>query len=234
MIAKRRKWLRALPILPLLVACGATQSVDPPRSAASGAAPTPTPQQAGLYGAEEALRDALSGPLVHVGTGPWPGNSRMHACAFRNERVLVVNVYCGIRDTEAFRLDVYSPARGHVRIYAESNGPISGHVRNQYFTFTAASEPPPGPETHVPALDLHMSFGEIDAYEQARYAAYLPACYGGIERNEQRNGCLGPLASEIAAWGQQNGAFLERASDDWYRIVRELRALATQYGRDPK
>jgi len=219
-------------LLSLLVACGTADSARPARSAPTQVAPPR--EQTELYGIEEALRDALSGPWVHVGTGPWPGNARMQACAFRNERVIVVNAYCGVQDTEAVRLDVYSPSRGHVRIYAESKAPISVHVRRDYFTFTAESEPPPGRETEVAPLDLSMSFSQLYAYEQERYEAYLPACYGGVERQKERSGCLGPLASKAAAWGQQNGAFLERASDDWYRIVRELRLLAVRYGKDPK
>ena len=50
------------------------------------------PEPTGIYGLNEALRDALSGPLVHVGTGPWTGNARVKACAYHNDRVLVVNI----------------------------------------------------------------------------------------------------------------------------------------------
>ena len=34
-------------------------------------------------------------------------------------------------------------------------------------------------------------------------------------------------------WAARNHAFLEHASDGWYRLVRTMRALATRYGRDP-
>ena len=47
-----------------------------------------------LYLLDEALQDALSGPWEYLGTGPWHGNARAPACAYRNARVLVVNVYC--------------------------------------------------------------------------------------------------------------------------------------------
>lgn len=231
MNAKKRPWLRALGILVLLVAACRTERTVERTSAPSRGLPSPT-APAGIYGPEEALRDALSGPWVHLGTGTWPGNGRMHACAFRNDRVLVVNVYCGVRDTPAMRLEVYSPQRGRVRIYAESKAPVSAHMRQDYFTFTAESEPPPGPR--LPVLDLRMSFEQLRAYDQARQAAYLPACYGGLERSEMRHGCLGALAPQATAWGRQNAAFLERANQDWYRTVSELRALAARYGRDPK
>src|SRR3954465_11720024 len=65
--------------------------------------PTPT----GIYALDEALNDALSGPLTHIGTGPWTGNARVHACAYRNERVIVVNVYCTLKEVKAFRVDVF-------------------------------------------------------------------------------------------------------------------------------
>ena len=98
--------------------CGAAKPPAPqapaarPSRAVHGSASI---KPAGLYAADEALRDALSGPWEYVGTGPWPGIRRLHACAFRNARVLVVNVYCSIKETQAFRVDVYSPSRGRVR-----------------------------------------------------------------------------------------------------------------------
>lgn len=233
MNVRTRSALSAVLTLTLLGACGTARKVEQPSSK-----PDPrlvsTPRATGLYGAEEALRDALSGPLVYVGTGRWPGNGRMHACAFRNERVLVVNVYCGIQDTQAFRLEVYSPTRGRVRIYAEAKAPVSEHTRPQYFSFTAESEPPPSPGANVPPLQLGMSFPQLSAYDEARYAAYLPACYGGTERQTPRSGCLGALASEASAWARQHHTFLAQASSDWYRIVRELRVLAQRHGRDPE
>jgi hypothetical protein len=187
-----------------------------------------------LYAADEALRDALSGRWEYVGTGPWPGNNRIQACAFRNERVVVVNAYCSITETQAFRIDVYSPRRGRARVYAESDGPVSTLTRPRYFTFTAESEPPPGPEVRLPALALTMSFEQLRAYEELRYSAFLPGCFGGQEQSRKRGGCLGPLAPRATAWTARNRAFLERANDDWYRVVREMRALAVRYGREPE
>lgn len=214
----------------LLIACGNYLN------ARQGPPPAPprrvVVQPPRLYGTEEALRDALSGPLNHVGTGTWPGSNRTFACAFRNARVIVVNVYCGVRDAQAFRLEVYSPARGRVRIYAESKAPVSQRVRPEYFSFTAESEPP-APDKGVLPVRLQMSFSELRAYEAKRYQAYLPSCYAGTERRKDRSGCLGSLASEATAWQKQNRAFLDHANDEWYRVMRSLRTLATRYGKDP-
>jgi hypothetical protein len=216
------------------VACGRTRPSDRPSAARSDTRSDPratAPADQDLYPVDEALRDALSGPWEYVGTGPWPGNNRLEACAFRNARVLVVNAYCSIKETQAFRVDVYSPRRGRVRVYAESDGPVSARTRPRYFTFTAESEPAPPAAARLPALTLNMSFAELRAYEEQRYHASLPGCFGGQERREQRSGCLDALAPYGSTWRTRNRAFLEDASDDWYTLVHELRTLSVQYGQ---
>jgi hypothetical protein len=234
--SRRSGRLLSLASMWFLVCLSATASERPARAKApaphAAQAPLSRPVE-GLYALEEALRDALSSPWQYIGTGHWPGINRMYACAFRNERVLVVNVYCGRTDVPAFRVDVYSPKRGRVRIYAEASGPISRRTRHQYFTFMAESEPPPGPEAHMPSLALTMSLAELRAYDKQRHRAYLPACYGGREHTRPRGACLGALAARGAEWANQSHAFLEQANDDWYRMVRAMRAVATRYGKDP-
>jgi hypothetical protein len=226
-------WLSSL----LAVACATTPPAERPgrleATKPRAVHVPPARPAAGLYAADEALHDALSSPLRYLATGRWPGIRRTYACAFRNDRVLVVNVYCSPTETQAFRVDVYSPERGRVRIYAESKGTVSEHTRPDYYTFTAESEPPPGPEWRIPPLALSMSFPELRDYDERRYNAFLPACYGGTELNHQRGGCLGTLEGHANEWAQRNRAFLEHASDDWYRVVRELRELAARYGKEP-
>jgi hypothetical protein len=230
-----RSGLPALVCCWLAVACGTTQHAVPQQPAARPApnVPAPSSRPAGLYSAEEALRDALSGPWQYVGRGDWPGINRVQACAYRNERVLVVNVYCTRTETQAFRVDVYSPSRGRVRIYAESRGQLSAHMRQDYFTFAAETEPLPSPGANLPPVALTMSFEALSTYDEKRHNAFLPACYGGTELSRQRAGCLGTLAPRASEWTARNHGFLERANDDWYRLVRDMRALAAQHGRDP-
>jgi hypothetical protein len=190
---------------------------------------TPTIEPS-LYSAQEALNDALSGELEYIGTGRWPGVERSRACAFRNRRVIVINDYCTLNETPAFRIDVYSPERGRVRIYAEAHGAVSARERRDYFTFMMESTPTPSSDAHIRGLTLAMGYEELRSYEQQSYEAFLPSCYGGEQNQQNVGGCLGslgPLASEFAA---ENRAFLERANDDWYRLIRQLRALATRYG----
>jgi hypothetical protein len=191
--------------------------------------PTPAPEPR-LYSAQDALSDALSGELEYIGTGRWPGVERSRACAFRNQRVVIVNAYCTLNETPAFRIDVYSPERGRVRIYAETHGAVSGRARGDYFTFMVESSPTPSAETRIAPLTLAMPYEELRSYEQQRYDAFLPSCYGGEQHTQMESGCLGSLGPRANEWAEQNRAFVAHASDDWYRIIRQLRALASRYG----
>lgn len=223
--------------LALLVACLATQKGGPVQTPSSmptwSERPKPRAPSSRLYTAEQALTDALSSPLQYVGTGQWPGVQRMYACAFRNERVLVVNAYCSITETNAVRIDVYSPDKGRVRLYAEGKGRISELKRPDYFTFTAETEPAPQAGSGLPAVHLGMSFTELRSYDARRYEAYLPACYGGTELDRKREGCLGPLEPLKAEWSTHNSDFLEHANDAWYSLVHQLRNKAVQHGKEP-
>jgi hypothetical protein len=176
------------------------------------------------------LSDALSGRLEYIGTGRWPGVERSRACAFRNQRIVLVNAYCTLNETPAFRVDVYSPLRGRVRIYAEAEGAVSVRRRREYFTFMVESSPAPDIAAGMPPLTLAMAYEELRRYEQLRYDAYLPSCFGGEQAGRNVGGCLDSLKPRASEWAAQNRAFLERANDDWYRLMRELRTLASRYG----
>jgi hypothetical protein len=194
----------------------------------------PRPAAKGLYSAQEALRDVLSGELEYIGTGRWPGVERSRACAFRNQRVVIVNAYCTLDEVNAFRVDVYSPERGRVRIYAETSGNVSARQRRDYFTFMVESSPPPSSAAKLPRLTLGMPYEELRRYEQQRYDAFLPGCFGGEKHERPVGGCLGTLAPRHGEWAAQNRGFLDRASDDWYRVIRQMRALAARYGAHPE
>jgi hypothetical protein len=75
-----------------------------------------------------------------------------------------------------------------------------------------------------------MPYEALRSYEQQRYAAYLPSCYGGEQNERNVGGCLGSLGPRSREWVAQNSAFLERANEDWYRVIRQLRGLALHYG----
>jgi len=84
-----------------------------------------------------------------------------------------------------------------------------------------------------PPLALTMSFAALQRYERRRYERFLPTCYGGVELRRPQGGCLGELKPRAAQWAARNRPFLERPPDDWYRIVRALRALAGEHGKHP-
>jgi hypothetical protein len=229
----RRIWVGAV----LVLGCA---KVTPPEAPppptplppAAPAAPVVRAPPTGLYALDEAVADVLSGPWTFIGLGPWTGNHRVQACAYHNQRVIIVNVYCTVTEVKAFRVDVFSPTRGRVRIYAEGKAPISSLTRKDYFTFNAESEPPPGPRAGLPPVTLSMSFDELRDYDQRRYQRFFPSCYGGVEIHRRQGGCLGRLAPHAAEWAATNRAFLQDPPQDWYRIVHDLRALAGQHGRD--
>ena len=104
--------------------------------------------------------------------------------------------------------------------------------RSDYFTFMAESEPPPGPEARIAAVALTMSYDDLRSYEQQRYDAFLPGCFGGTQHQQTQDGCLGALAPRKDQWAARTGLF-EHANDDWYRVIRQMRSLAARYGRDP-
>jgi hypothetical protein len=232
--------LGALAILIVAAGCPARHPTprepvigEPPPAADAGTAAPPVveePEDSSLYSADQAVADALSGPLTLIGTGEWHGIARIHACAYRNERVVVVNVYCTSKDIKAFRVDVFSPRRGRVRIYAEAKTAISTLRRDQYFTFKAEAEPAPGRDSGLPPVTLAMSFGELQAYEKARYERFLPSCYGGVELMKPQGGCLGDLAPRAAEWAEKNDTFLRQPPAEWYTLVQELRARAPHDG----
>lgn len=221
----------------MLTAAGCARSrpiAPPPRRAEPEPAwPSAPARTDTFYSAEEALRDVLSGELEYIGTGRWPGVERARACAFRNGRVLIVNAYCTPQETQAFRVEVYSPERGRVRIYAETHGVVSARQRADYFTFTVESSPPPDAAAQLPALTLTMPYDALRSYEQQRYNAYLPGCYGGEQNERPISGCLGALAPRQDEWLALNQAFLARPNDDWYQLIRQMRTLATRYGTQP-
>lgn len=194
------------------------------------APPSPLPS---LYTLQEVITDALSGPLQFIGTGPWPGIQRSYACAYHNDQVIVVDVYCSIKEGKAVRLDVFSPTRGRARLYAEGSRAISQLVRRDYFTFTGEAQAAPLRREHLPPVRLTMSMPQLQDYEQQRYKRFLPTCYGGVEHNRPQGGCGGELAPQARSWARANQPFLDQPPEPWYRLVAQLRALAVDHGRDP-
>jgi hypothetical protein len=183
-------------------------------------APTPAdaPPPAPLYTVTEALDDVAAAPLKLIGTGKWPGLETYHACAYQNDRVIVVNVYCSAREAPAVDVIVMSRTRGRVSIYAEAGVEISTVSRADYIDFTLAvgpvfSEP-------VPAT----SYAALRAWEQRHYDAMMPTCAA------QRGGtqCAPKLAAGLAAWSADADPFIAAPPPAWYKLVKAFHARAVR------
>lgn len=230
--AMRTTWRTWCALLGLLAACRApVQRVGPqgPRITDTPAAPVARPfapaepvrPEAGaqnpLYSFDEAMADALSGPLTFIGVG---GDGGHLSCAYRNERVIVLDEYCTQKEMSAFGVAVLSPARGRVKLYAEARAPISTLKKADYLTFYGESEP--ASATLTPALSLSMPYEAITAYDRARARRYLPSCVNGMEGGRHKEACHKHLRPHAAAFAARSQPFLQEPPEVWYQLVRRL------------
>ena len=202
------------PVRPIV---DAAPSVDAP-----GPVPPDAPAAvAPLYTITEALDDVASSPLVFVGTGEGFGNYSIHACVYRNARILAVNVYCTAKETPAFSLVVLSPTRGRATVYAEADAAISTLARDGYDTFRVEAQQP----VEDP-LSLSFTYAELRAWDERRYNTYAPAC-----TVEARATCSPELEPLLEAWAPAGEAFLAAPPPAWFRLVKDLHARAVRDSR---
>jgi len=204
----------------------ANVSEQPPAAAQEAPRPSGPPP---IYTLEEALADALASPLTYVGTGDWTGIARIKACAYRNDRVFVVNVYCTIpKEMNAVGIAVLSPKRGRVYFYGEAKKPISTLKRHEYFTFLGEAEQL---DARVPSLDLAFTLDQLRAWDGKRYKVFAPACSVGTELKKQQASCVSDLKPQTDAWVGKNKPFVDEPPGDWYKLVKELRERAQKDGK---
>lgn len=168
-----------------------------------------------LYTITDALADIAADPLKFVGTGAWFGNFSIHACAYRNSRVVVINVYCTVKEQPALGISVLSPTRGRLNIYAEAESAISQLPRSKWFTFKLETDVP---EEHV-ALDL--TYPQLNAWEEHRYNARHGACW-----TDNGGGCSGGL--EPGDWTESARDFLAQPPDAFVRLAKDLHTRAVR------
>jgi hypothetical protein len=173
-----------------------------------------------LYTITDALEDVASGPLELIGTGPWFGNYSIHACAYRNERVVVVNVYCTRKEQPAFGLAVFSPERGRVYLYAEADDPISTLQRTDYGTFRAEVQPLP----EDAPLSLDLSYTELNAWEERRYKAHEGACW----QDSGQSSCSHDLMHLLDEWAASAKPWIADPPASWYQLTKDLHARAAR------
>jgi hypothetical protein len=186
------------------------------------------PLSPALYTPAEAVADVLSSPLEYVGRGPWFGMARWESCLYRNQRVLVVDVYCSRAWPEAFSVRVFSANRGRANFYLESETPATELDRDRYdpSSWKIEVEPPPSRDALPIRVHLDMSFDELRDYEEGRYQLYLPACYtaGGSAR------CHSDLSSAREAWAAATETFWKEPGQAWQQLIARMRALAEKHG----
>jgi hypothetical protein len=185
-----------------------------------------------LYTLEEALGDALSGPLDWVGTGEWFGMFHIYSCVYRNQRVFVVNIYCTkTKEKRAFGMVVLSPTRGRAYIYAEAEKPISEVRRAEYITLKVDGEP-----VHIDdklaKLELSYTWAQLRQWDEIRYYKYVPGCFAGFENKRPQNGCMQQLDALEQSWPESNRAFIANPTPAWYALIADFRARAKRDGRD--
>lgn len=177
-----------------------------------------------LYSLDEAVADALASPLVFIGKGGWPGLFKVLSCAYRNDRVIVVDTYCTERERKSFEVRIFSPTRGLVSIYAEAKVPISTLARQDYLTFSSTTFPPAA----LP-LPLSLSYEELVGYAEAHGRLRLRICSGGMQ-GARPLGCEKQLAAYEPDFVARNAPFLKEPPDRWYQLVRHLVAERKRNG----
>lgn len=199
--------------------------------------PKDAPSSKTPYPPADAITDALSGPLEYIGTGSWPGIFQIPSCAYRNARVVVIDVYCTRKEINTFSVLVYHPERGRVQLYAEARAPISTLERGQYVIWKAHSDELPA----TPALALSATREQLTAYEERRNALNLPGCWAEHwtqappGRSMPPGRCYKKTKEVEAAWNPVGDAFLQTPPEGWYPLVKTIRALAERHGGvDPR
>ena len=221
-------------VLVVLAAC--YRSKPPPRMTPIEH-PKPLPPvvektDAPLYTYDEAFADIFSGPLKHIGTGEWHGLFRVYSCAYRNDRVIVINIYCTKSfEKKAFGLVVLSPTRGRAYLYAEAEKPISGLKRADYFSYRFEAEENIA-DNNLPAVSLAFTYDQLAAWDKRRYERYASGCFAGVENKRPLNGCMQKLRDFEKSWPDGHRAILANPPESYYKLVRDLRERAKREGRD--
>jgi hypothetical protein len=218
--------------------------------------PKKAPTDVALYAPADAIADASAGRLEHIGTGVWPGIFQIPSCVYRNDRVIVVDVYCTLKEINSFSIIVFHPTRGRVKVYAEARAPISTLERHQYLQWKAQAADPPRADQVARPLRTTMTFAEIIKYEEEHYKADLPGCWidswsartfppdtpphviKSFEKTRAASGrgqCRRKTAAAEAAWTPMAAAFERDPPTEWYPLVKRLRDLARRHGKpDPR
>ena len=210
-------------------------SVDPWKGKGGGRKLQPDPPSAApLYPPSDALADAASGPLQHVGTTLWYGRYGIPSCIYRNEKVFVINSYCTLKEIPQSGVFVIHPERGVVTLKARGvqNKPVSTLRRAQYSEWGFSST------DGKRGLTLNASADALVAWEERRHRYYRnPGCGAGQAGTTGKKGlkCKDKTPEFEAWWQGVSSPLLEAPPESWYALVKDLRQRARKDGkRDPR
>ena len=185
-----------------------------------------------LYPPDEALADALSSPLRHLGTGVWPGRYKIPSCAYRNEKVIVLDSYCTLREMNPTTVWIFHPERGTAVFSASGDrGALVSKIKRESYEQWGFSTLEP-----YPGLNLAMSFRELTDWEKRRGVFSRGSCGASLTTSAPKRASCGLKTPDIEEWWQgYYRPLLEVAPADWYELVKRVRALAPKYGKkDPR
>jgi hypothetical protein len=183
-----------------------------------------------LYSPEDAVADAMSGPLEFVGIDK-PEGHQIPECLFRNQKVLVLDRYCTTKEINTTGIQILHPERGVIYFYAESKEPITGITRDDYREWRIETRDP------YRGARVDMTFDEYQAYEVRRLQLTDQGCSAGFAMTSAEPHCLcRNKTPEIQQWWTATSKpLLKRPPETWYRLVRTLRPLSARRGRpDPR
>ncbi|HYH97341.1 hypothetical protein [Hyalangium sp.] len=209
--------------------------VDPWKGKGGGRKLQPDPPSAApLYPPAEALADAVSGPLRHVGTTLWYGRFAIPSCIYRNEKVFVINSYCTLKEINRTGVIVIHPERGVVALKARGvqDKPVSTLRRAQYSEWGVSST------DGQRGLTLDASADALVAWEERRHRYYRnPGCGAGQagSSSKMRGKCAEKMPEFEAWWQGVYPLILEAPPESWYALVKDLRQRARKDGKpDPR
>jgi hypothetical protein len=193
------------------------------RTVAPSVSSSPATASRVTYAPDDAIRDALSGPLEVVGVGGWPGYFRRLSCVYRNAKVIVVDERCSDpREPTSLVVHVLSPTRGRATVFADASLPIGRARRPDYTSFGvagAAARPPP-------ASLAAMSYEDVAAYETDGRGEVRAGCSAGTQKPE--GFCTKTSGTSAPEFASAVAPFVRAPPAAWYDLVRALVALRVQ------
>ena len=194
---------------------------------AEGPAPLPATREAPVYTVTEALDDVLSGPLEFVGHFASPGLFQVLACAYRNDKVLVIDERCLPDARGRMTLHIYAPDVGRLVLWGRTadGAPLQSMSPSSYESFGVASYPP-APVGVEPAIRIGMSAVEMREHQEAMRTLgserrrqgipQEPACWHSSDQAPQ---CDRPNGSDFAA---SAASFVASPPSAWAQLLETM------------